>query len=288
MPWKQITFDLPEDLKDAAIGELSAHGAAGIWESVDPLPGMSRLVAYFDPSTDVESIKCELSALFERIELAAPAISAETVADRDWTEEWKKSYSSFPIGNDFFVIPSWCESAAPFDRLPIHIDPGQAFGTGTHETTQLTMEALERWVEPHHVVLDLGTGSGILAIAARLLGAKEVWACDIDPVAVHVAYSNIERNSEQEIWTFCGSADAVATASVDLLLCNLNEDLIVELFPELNRLLRPHGFAIFSGILSEQREDVLDVLARFGYAVDEERIRGEWLTVVAQKLANVG
>jgi ribosomal protein L11 methyltransferase len=281
--WKQISLDVPEALKDAAIGELSAQGAAGVWESVEPTPGASRLIAYFDAAVDLESVKREIISLFERVQCAAPSISAETVSDRDWTEEWRKSYSSFPIGDEFFVIPSWCDASCAIDRLPIHIDPGQAFGTGTHETTQLTVAALERWVEPQHLVFDLGTGSGILAIASRMLGARRVFACDIDPVAVQVADSNIARNSETEIWTFCGSVDAVGSATVDLLLCNLTEDLIVELFPELDRVLRPRGLAIFSGILTEQREEVLAVMAGFGYVLHEEMVRGEWLTIVAEK-----
>jgi ribosomal protein L11 methyltransferase len=205
------------------------------------------------------------------------------VTERDWTEEWKKSYTSFPVGNDFFIVPSWCQLAGPDDRLPIQIDPGQAFGTGTHETTQLTMEALERWVEPHQHILDLGTGSGILAIASRLLGAHEVFACDIDPVAVQVAEANIRRNSEREIWTFCGSIDAVRPESIDLILCNLTADVIIQLFPEIDRVLRRSGRAIFSGILNEQNEDVRAQINGFHYSLHEEMRRGEWLALVAEK-----
>ena len=281
--WKQLSLDVPEALKDAAIGELSAHGAAGVWESVETAPGESRLVAYFDASIDLESVKREINALFERAQCAAPPISAEALSEQDWTEEWRKSYTSFPIGDEFFVIPSWCEDRCAADRLPIHLDPGQAFGTGTHETTQLTVVALERWVEPHHVVFDVGTGSGILAIASRMLGARRVFACDIDPVAVQVANANMERNAERDIWTFCGSVDSVRTEAVDLLLCNLTQDLIVELFPELDRVLKPRGLAVFSGILIQQREEVFEALSRFGYVVHEEMMRAEWITIVAQK-----
>jgi ribosomal protein L11 methyltransferase len=281
--WKRITLDVPDDLKDAIVGELSGNGAAGVWEDDDAAPGQSRLTAYFDPAADLDAIRREVDSLFSRSQLQAPQFVSGTIEDQDWTEEWKKSYTSFPIADQFFVIPSWSASTCPRDRFAIHIDPGQAFGTGTHETTQLTMEALERWVEPHHVILDLGAGSGILAIAASLLGAKEVLACDIDPVAIHVADANIKRNSKGEVWTFCGSVDAVSPEAVDLLLCNLTEDLIVELFPELHRVLRPRGLAIFSGILSEQREDVFEVINKFGYTVHEEMMRGEWLALVAQK-----
>src|SRR5205085_2691139 len=123
--------------------------------------------------------------------------------------------------------------------------------------TQLTIEALERWVEPDHVVLDVGTGSGILALASRLLGAKRVIACDIDPVAAHVATTNIRRNDQQDIFSFCGSVDSVRNRSVDLLLANLTSEVIIELFSEFARIMKPQGLAIFSGILNEQREDII-------------------------------
>src|SRR5262249_5100963 len=152
-------------LIDAVVGELSGEGVAGVWESHAPEPGKTRLVLYFNFRSNLNRVEDMLRAVFTRSGRQNPPISRAVVEDYDWTGEWKKSYTSFAIGDDFFVIPSWEECDCPDDRLPIRIDPGQAFGTGTHETTQLTMEALERWVEPEHTVLDLGTGSGILAIA---------------------------------------------------------------------------------------------------------------------------
>jgi ribosomal protein L11 methyltransferase len=145
------------------------------------------------------------------------------------------------------------------------------------------MEALERWVEPDHIVLDVGTGSGILALAARLLGARQVIACDIDPVAVQVALANVARNDEHEISTICGSVDCIAQHTINLLLGNLNADVIVELFPEFDRVVSPSGLAIFSGVLNEQREDVLDACRRFRFTVHEEIASGEWLALVTEK-----
>src|SRR3954470_21061039 len=265
--WNQITLEVPDDLKDAVVGELSEDGVAGVWEDAAATSGFTRLIAYFRHRSNLDRLESRILDVFVRTSYSAPTISRGVVEECDWTEEWKKSYTSFPIGNSFYVIPSWVSAACPEDRLPIRIDPGQAFGTGTHETTQLTIEALERWVEPQHIVLDLGTGSGILALAARLLGAKNVFACDIDPVAVQVACANIERNREREIWSFCGSVDGVGSSSVSLLLANLTADLIIKLFPEFNRVVRPKGLTIFSGILNEQREDILDVCAQFGFVI---------------------
>jgi ribosomal protein L11 methyltransferase len=285
MSWNQLTLDVPDDLKDAIVGELSFEGVSGVWEEAQPRPGHTRLVIYFGPESDLRKIENRVATIFARTGLETPGISREMVEDCDWTEEWKKSYTSFPIGNDFFVIPSWENTPCPDDRLPIRIDPGQAFGTGTHETTQLTIEGLERWVEPNHVVLDVGTGSGILAIASRLLGAREVIACDIDSVAARVAHANVERNAENEVWTFCGSVDAVRSNSVHLVLCNMTADLITALLAEIDRVLQPRGIAIFSGILREQNEEIYAVIAGRRFTVHEELTRGEWVALIAQKLA---
>src|SRR5215813_11300028 len=171
MSWNQFTLDVPDDLIDAVVGVVSADGVAGVWESHAPRPGLTRLVLYFTSRSNLDKVETNVRTIFQRAERQSPAISRAVVEACDWTEEWKKSYASFPIADSFFVIPSWENSRCPDDRLPIRIDPGQAFGTGTHETTKLMMEALERWIEPTQIVLDVGTGSGILAVASRLLGA---------------------------------------------------------------------------------------------------------------------
>jgi len=283
MSWNQLTLDVPDELKDAIVGELSSEGVSGVWEEGQPQPGHTRLVLYFSPRSDLKNIENCVSRIFARTGLETPAISRSLVEECDWNEEWKKSYTSFPIGDDFFVIPSWEQTPCPDDRLPIRVDPGQAFGTGTHETTQLTMEALERWVEPTQVVLDIGTGSGILAIASRLLGAREVFGCDIDPVAAQVACANIERNAENQVWTFCGSVDAVRSASVHLVLCNMTADLIAALISEIHRVMQPRGIAIFSGILRDQNEEIYEVMSTHRFIVHEELTRGEWVALIAEK-----
>jgi len=283
MSWNQLTIDVPDDLIDAVVGELSGDGVAGVWESHSPEPGLTRVVLYFDPRSNLEEVERVVRAVFQRAEKPNPAISRRIVEECDWTEEWKKSYTSFPISDDFFVIPSWENTVCPDDRLPIRIDPGQAFGTGTHETTQMTMEALARWVEPDHVVLDVGTGSGILAIASRLLGARAIFACDNDPVAAQVARANIERNSQDHIHTFCGSIDSVQTASTGLMLGNLTAEVITNLLPEFHRVLAPRGMAILSGILLEQAEELRARTIDSGFVIHEEITQGEWLALVVEK-----
>src|SRR5260370_13561592 len=167
MSWNQLTVDVPDDLVDAVVGEISGYGVEGVWESRSPESGLTRVVLYFGLRSNLERIEDEIRTLFSRCGRQNPAISRTVVEDCDWTEEWRKSYTSFTVGNDFFVVPSWENPAVPEDRLAIRIAPGQAFATGTHETTQLTIEALERWLEPEQVVLDVGTGSGILSTPSR-------------------------------------------------------------------------------------------------------------------------
>jgi ribosomal protein L11 methyltransferase len=283
MSWNQLTVDVPDDLIDAVVGIVSSDGVAGVWESHSPRPGLTRLILYFTPRSNLDKVETTVRSIFRRVDLQTPPISRAVVEACDWTEEWKKSYASFPIADSFFVIPSWERSICPNDRLPIRIDPGQAFGTGTHETTQMTMECLERWVERSQIALDVGTGSGILAIASRLLGARRVFACDIDPIAVQVARANIERNAEADVYAFCGSLDAVKNDSVDLLLANLTADLIMSLFSEFERVLRMHGIAILSGILREQAEDVRETVALHQFNVFEEITQGEWLALIVEK-----
>jgi ribosomal protein L11 methyltransferase len=283
MSWTQLTLDVPDDLVDAIVGEFDFDGTAGVWETGSPSPGVTRVVAYFSRRSNIEKVENLLRSIFQRVDRNFPSISRSVVEERDWTEEWKKSYTSFPVADSFYVIPSWENSTCPSDRIPIRIDPGQAFGTGTHETTQMTLDALERWIEPSHVVLDVGTGSGILAIASRLLGAKRVFACDIDCVAAQVARSNIERNAEQDVYTFCGSLDAVKSDSVHLLLGNLTAEVILQMFPEFARVLRTHGIAVLSGILRDQDEDLREVVERYKFNVFEEITQGEWLALIVEK-----
>jgi len=132
-------------------------------------------------------------------------------------------------------------------------------------------------------VLDVGAGSGILAIASRLLGAQRVFACDIDCVAAQIARANIERNAGNEVYTFCGSLDAVKSNSINLILGNLTADVIASIFPEFDRVLRNHGIAILSGILREQDEDLREVVARHQFNVFEEITQGEWLALIVEK-----
>jgi ribosomal protein L11 methyltransferase len=283
MPWKQLTFEVPDALKDAVIGEIGAWGAAGIWESGTPSRDVTELTAYFESGASLEAARLSLQTLFDRAGLPPLRAELRSVEARDWGEEWKKTWSSFPIGSRFYVVPSWSSGQSPADKFPLFIDPGQAFGTGTHETTQLTLEAMERYIAAARIVMDVGTGSGLLAIAAAIIGAPTVWACDTDPLAIEVARENTARNAPGRVGLFCGSADALNAEVADLVLCNLTADVIEAIFADIDRVLRPQGTVVFSGILDFQAQHIREITQQFGHSLIEETPRGEWRAITTRK-----
>jgi ribosomal protein L11 methyltransferase len=171
-----------------------------------------------------------------------------------------------PVGKRFFLVPEWRDDPAPEGRFRIQVNPGMAFGTGVHETTQLCLEALEEFVHPGTVVLDVGTGQGILARAARLLGAGTVIACDTDPVAIEIAGMG-----------FVGSVDAVRSGSVDLVVANISPEAIVQLAPDFVRVCRVGGTILVSGFELDETGQVSFALP----GVREVRQKGNWALAVA-------
>src|SRR5579871_5161515 len=205
----------PEE-RDLLIADLWEQGSAGITE-VDE----RHLRAFFDDSADRE-------ALLARFAGAA----AQTEEPRDWVQSARDLLQPVTVGARFFLVPEWRDDPAPEGRFRILVNPGMAFGTGVHETTQLALEALERYVRPGMTVLDVGAGSGILAEAAELLGAGLIFACDVDPDAVRIAKGRVPR-------CFAGSAPAVRPEVADLVTANISPEAIIELAGELMLCLRP-------------------------------------------------
>jgi ribosomal protein L11 methyltransferase len=238
----------PED-RDLLIAELWDHKSAGIVEL-----SAGRVRAFFADTAD----QGELSLLF-------PGAALRIEEDRDWVQSARDLLQPMEVGARFFLVPEWRDDPAPAGRFRIAVNPGMAFGTGVHETTQLCLEALEDFVRPGASVLDVGAGSGILAQAARLLGAGKVYACDIDPVAVAIAGSG-----------FVGSADAVATASIELVVANINPETIVRIVPDLLRVLRPGGVLLASGLELSEVDAVKTALP----PAREIRHKGNWALVI--------
>ena len=244
-----IEIECPPEQNDMLIAELWAEGSAGIVE----LDG-GRLRAFFEDGAD----RVELAGRFH-------AVSRRREEQRDWVAMSRANWEPLLVGERFFLVPEWRSDPAPEGRLRIAVNPGMAFGTGVHETTQLCLEALEEFVKPGDRVLDVGTGSGILARAAALLGAGKVYACDIDPVAVEIAGNG-----------FVGSVNAVAASSVDLVVANISPEAIVQIAPDLVRVLRPNGILLASGLEIPEVEQVKAALP----PNREVRSKGNWALIV--------
>jgi len=220
----------------------------------------------------------EFAALFE---LHPPiAWQSHSIADAGWAELWKIHFKPLRVGERFIVCPTWEEPGAGEQDLVIRIDPGQAFGTGHHETTRLCLEWLDHWdrnrANSNGSLLDVGTGSGILAIAAGLLGFAEILAVDIDPEAVAVAEENIVLNRLTErVRLALGSAVDVP-GRFDVVLANIQAAPLIELAPLLPAKLKPLGSLVLSGVLIEQKEQVRDAYAKQFLNLRRERAAGEW------------
>ena len=201
----------------------------------------------------------------------------------DWNSEWKKHYKPFEVGNKLVIKPSWEEYTADGDRLIIEIDPGGAFGSGTHETTTMCMEMLEENVTANVDVFDIGCGSGILGIAAAKLGAKSVVAVDLDEAAVMTTKENAERNNvDARFNVHHGNLMDVVKGQADIVVANIIADIIILLSKDLRQFMKPGALFISSGIIDSKIDDVVEGLKASGFEIVEVRRRGEWAAVLAR------
>lgn len=267
------------EFSEALSSYLFDLGAAGVVEAE------AELTAYFpgDHRELLSLIRHYLAELRELGYATRPdGISVEALVNRDWNAEWKKSYTGFRIGSKIYIKPTW--EAPPAQSYPclIEIDPEMAFGTGTHATTRLCLELLEQRLRPGSRVLDIGTGTGILAIAAARLGAGEIVAFDIDPIAAETAARNAQVNGVRaQIEIFAGGLETLTPQPFDLVLANIHRSEIVRMLPGIAARWSAGTEIIFSGILIEEEEALRRALAENGFTVDEIRYGDEWLACLA-------
>ena len=268
----------------------------GYWEIIDPklidsLPEDVQVHAWFEPDATfqerLQALRSQLDMnrrLAPEVDLGTLQIDTVNVKDEDWSEVWKQFYKPFRAGRSLVVKPTWEPyDAKPGDRV-IEIDPGMAFGSGTHETTGMCLELLEEAVHGGERVIDVGTGSGILAIGAALLGARDVLAIDIDPTAVKVARENVAHNHlEQTITTLEGNLLEKVDAQCEVCVANIIADVICMFAAPLNEHIVPGGLFICSGIIKEREQDVTDALLAANYSILEIRRKGEWVAMISRR-----
>jgi len=256
-----LYLDCRQEEKDQLVAELWDRGSLGITETDSPV-GSCVLRAFFDEDGKASDLQHDFAPWSARFEQEEP---------RDWISEARTKLEPMCIGKRFFLVPEWREDAAPPGRFRIEVNPGMAFGTGAHESTQLCLEALESAVRPGMAVLDVGSGSGILAVAAGLLGAERVIACDIDPVAVELACQPL---------SFIGTVDAVRRRSFDLAVANISPEAIIALAPDLAGVLRPGGVLIVSGFEIAEIMGVQTALASHGARTQSSLTKRTWAALV--------
>ena len=247
---------------------------------------------YFDGadvgSSDIQSKLTHLKGRLSQMESfgldGGPlTVELKELENTDWNAEWKKHYKPFEVGNRLVIKPSWEEYQASEERLVIEIDPGGAFGSGTHETTTMCMEMLEENVTPDVDVFDIGCGSGILGIAAAKLGAKSVVAVDLDEAAVMTTKENAERNQvDSRFSVHHGNLMDVVQGQADIVVANIIADIIILLSKDLRQFMKPEALFISSGIIQNKVDDVVAGLEASGFEIVEVRRRGEWAAILAR------
>ena len=226
----------------------------------------------------------ELPSIAPGIDLGKLEVSMTTIDDEDWAENWKSQYKPFRLGKHIVIRPGWEEyDAEPTDKV-VTIDPGMAFGTGTHETTGMCVSLVEEYVKEGMDVIDVGTGTGILAIAAAHMGAKHVLASDIDPMAVRVAKENIEINGFSDVIEAKeGDLLEAAESDANVVIANIIADVIIHICAPVRALIREGGVFICSGIAREREDEVIEALKKAGYGKLDKRNDGEWTAIACQR-----
>lgn len=256
-----------------------------------------EITAYSPTPAEAEAVTAELRSRWQKFcvqnNLDYPLkFRTERIQEEDWAAAWKEFYHPLRVGRRFVVKPSWERwppldnpAAAGPDDLLIELDPQMAFGTGTHATTQLCLEALERHLAPGETVADLGCGSGILSLGAALLGASRVEGWEIDPQAVQVAEDNFKRNYAAQICqVHQGDAQQHLRGEFDLIVANVHTQFLLKLMPALPTHLRPGGRTILSGTTESSAAAVLAALHSAGLEFREQLQQGEWLALVGAKV----
>ncbi len=216
--------------------------------------------------------------------LPLPAMQWDLIEDEDWGSTWKQQWQPQEVGDRFLINPAWLPPPTDTDRVILRLDPGVAFGTGAHATTQLCLESLEMRLgfdDKECVVADIGCGSGILSIGAVLLGATKVYALDTDPLAVRSTISNrqLNRVNPQQLVAELGSIDRLIEMTggpIDGLMCNILAEVIIDLIPQFTAISKPSTWAVLSGILLDQAKPIADTLEQHGWIVATLWKRGDW------------
>ncbi len=294
MKWIELSIQTDAEGAEAAAAWLNEYvsGGAVIEQTITPEagetldPARTFTVRAFFSADATEPLARAQEGLWHLAQLRSmSAPQTRELAEEDWAEAWKKFYTIVHLGQHLVIKPSWLEYTPSAEEIVIELDPGMAFGTGLHPTTRLCLAALEERMTPGARVLDVGTGSGILSIAAARLGAREITALDIDPIAVETASRNVTISGVgRVVQVRRGSVEQVEDGSpFDLVCVNILAEVIAEMAPSLSAVLKPGGIIIASGILDYKAEDVVDAFRTVGIRVIEKKQEEDWVALVGTR-----
>ena len=282
---KGVAIEDPEDILGREQGPLT-------WDFADinvlEHKGKVAVVkAYFAEEDNIEEIlgyvNEKLVELKEMgIDLGEAKVEHEKMYEEDWANTWKQYYKPSKVGKKIVVKPIWEEYEQKEGELVVNLDPGMAFGTGTHETTRMCIQALEKYVKEESTVFDVGCGSGILAIAAAKLGAKLAVGVDLDPVAVESSIENVGYNNLNNIEILHGNLVEVIDGKADIVVANILAEIICILTDDVKRVMKDGGVFITSGIIHDRVDMVCEKLEATGFEVIEKNRDGEWNCIVAK------
>lgn len=308
--WQELTIMVSREAEEAVSNILIDLGSQGVAidDSADYLGeagpfgevlpqveqlNMVAITAYYPETANLEMIRQEVKERLVQLrdfglEIGETQLTTQQLAEEDWADNWKKYFEPARITHDLTIVPSWTDYEVTTGEKIIKLDPGMAFGTGTHPTTKMSLFALEQVLRGGETVLDVGTGSGILSIASSLLGAKEIFAYDLDDVAVRVAQENIALNAGTEnIHVAAGDLLKGIDIEADVIVANILADILVNLTDDAYRLLKDEGYLIMSGIISEKWNLVRESAEAAGFFLETHMIQGEWNACVFKKTKEI-
>lgn len=308
--WQELTITVSREAEEAVSNILIDLGSQGVAidDSADylgeagpfgeVLPQVKQLntvaiTAYYPETVNLEMIRQEVKERLAQLrdfglDIGETQLTTQQLAEEDWADNWKKYFEPARITHDLTIVPSWTDYEVTTGEKIIKLDPGMAFGTGTHPTTKMSLFALEQVLRSREIVLDVGTGSGVLSIASSLLGAKEIFAYDLDDVAVRVAQENIALNAGTEnIHVAAGDLLKGVDIEADVIVANILADILVNLTDDAYRLLKDEGYLIMSGIISEKWNLVRESAEVAGFFLETHMIQGEWNACVFKKTKEI-